>query len=350
MKKIDKIKIQNFQNHPDTTIDFAPGVNYITGPSDNGKTVVVRSIRWVAKNRPAGDQYIRKGTKECKVVLQEGRSRITRERNTKTNQYRLNRETYKAISLKVPEQISTALNMNDVNIQGQFDDFFLLQDTAGQVAQKFNKVMGLDVIDSTSKKVNSVVNAAKIREDFALEEVKRKTEELAAYDQLDAIQILVDGAVALQETIEKIHKRVDKTKRLMIEYELIEKQKDHFQELVKAAPQVEKAVKLQASIKTQQEKIYFTNHRLEECKRVKKTIDELTDWLSVEKEIPLIQTLVDTAEKADIRANKIEAHLAAVDIAEIEKQSILYRQEKAASNMVRYKEENPSCPTCEKVW
>ena len=51
---ITKIEIKNFQSHKDTMIDFDKGINSICGESDNGKTAIIRAIRWVIENRPLG--------------------------------------------------------------------------------------------------------------------------------------------------------------------------------------------------------------------------------------------------------------------------------------------------------
>lgn len=44
-----KLRIQNFQAHKDTTIEF-DRITTIVGPSDTGKSAVLRAFKWVEKN------------------------------------------------------------------------------------------------------------------------------------------------------------------------------------------------------------------------------------------------------------------------------------------------------------
>jgi DNA repair protein SbcC/Rad50 len=47
MTYINKVRIENFQSHEDTLMEFHKGLNVITGPSDHGKSAVMRAIKWV---------------------------------------------------------------------------------------------------------------------------------------------------------------------------------------------------------------------------------------------------------------------------------------------------------------
>jgi exonuclease SbcC len=51
---IKSIKIQNFETHIKTHLDLHPGVNVIVGESDEGKSGIIRSIKWNAKKQTAG--------------------------------------------------------------------------------------------------------------------------------------------------------------------------------------------------------------------------------------------------------------------------------------------------------
>ena len=66
---IDRVQILNFQRHGELKIVFDEQITTIVGPSDTGKSSVLRAIRWVAFNRPLGDGFIRFGENECVVRL-----------------------------------------------------------------------------------------------------------------------------------------------------------------------------------------------------------------------------------------------------------------------------------------
>ena len=52
---IQSLHIKNLQSHKDSHLDFCEGVNVIVGPSDSGKSAILRALRWIVKNRPQGD-------------------------------------------------------------------------------------------------------------------------------------------------------------------------------------------------------------------------------------------------------------------------------------------------------
>ena len=51
---IKSLKIENFQSHKDSYLEFSNGINIISGKSNNGKTAILRALNWVITNRPQG--------------------------------------------------------------------------------------------------------------------------------------------------------------------------------------------------------------------------------------------------------------------------------------------------------
>ena len=56
---INSVVVRNFQIHKKTSIEFVSGVNIISGTSDNGKSSLIRAMRWVIENRPQGFYFKR---------------------------------------------------------------------------------------------------------------------------------------------------------------------------------------------------------------------------------------------------------------------------------------------------
>ena len=67
--EITHISIHNFQSHADTELDLDPNFNVIIGESHQGKSAILRAIRWVAENKPSGKGVIRIGETEASVQL-----------------------------------------------------------------------------------------------------------------------------------------------------------------------------------------------------------------------------------------------------------------------------------------
>jgi exonuclease SbcC len=154
---IKSLHILNCQSHKDTFLEFHPGVNVIIGPTDSGKSAILRVIRWIVKNRPSGDT-LRSwwgGKTIADMQTTEGR-KIIRSRD-KTDEYQLDTTVFKAFNTSVPEEIAQALNLNEINLQRQLDAPFLLSDSPGDVAQHFNRVAGLDKIDVGEQNINKCI-------------------------------------------------------------------------------------------------------------------------------------------------------------------------------------------------
>ena len=69
MSCIRRLVIDNFQSHEHTEVEFGSGLNVVVGPSDFGKSALVRALRWVLYNEPRGANFIRAGTKVCQVKV-----------------------------------------------------------------------------------------------------------------------------------------------------------------------------------------------------------------------------------------------------------------------------------------
>ncbi len=59
MKAIKELHIREFQSHEATALQFHPGLNVLVGPSDSGKSAIVRALRWCLHNEPRGEAFIR---------------------------------------------------------------------------------------------------------------------------------------------------------------------------------------------------------------------------------------------------------------------------------------------------
>jgi chromosome segregation ATPase len=150
------IKIENFQSHENTTLEFSPGITAIIGESDSGKSAIMRAIRWVVDNRPTGEGFIswwnfQKGklAGSTKVTIETDDFIAVREKNKDGfNGYMANTTVYGTVGTDVPISITDGLNINEMNIHRQFESHFLLSMSAGDVAKYLNKLVKLDVIDT----------------------------------------------------------------------------------------------------------------------------------------------------------------------------------------------------------
>jgi len=158
---LSNLKIQGFQSHRATQLQFHPGVNVILGPTDNGKSAIFRAICWALYNRPLGEEFRSYWTSLTKVTTlfkEPGflDTEIIRAKAKGVNSYWLNGQEFKAFGADVPPDILKAHNLDpELNVQSQISPFFLLQGSSGEVAKYFNKVARLEDIDTVTKRIDS---------------------------------------------------------------------------------------------------------------------------------------------------------------------------------------------------
>ena len=223
---ISSIRIQNFQSHEDTEIQFHPGLNIVVGSGDSGKTAIHRALRWVQSNRirqddrPMGDGFISRWAKktsakgtvslthDCRVTVTKPDGTVTRFRDAakgkndkETNGYLLNGERFEAIGVGVPDAVSQFFNWSDVNVQKQHDQAFLLSKGAGEVASFLNRTVRLDTIDAHIQAASSLVRSE--RDALKLLEAQQSSDQKA----LEALSWVPD-AVGRMEVLDALDKQI----------------------------------------------------------------------------------------------------------------------------------------------
>ncbi len=174
---LEKMLMRNFQCHERLDITFDKRVTTIVGPSDVGKSAVIRAIRWLVTNKPSGDAFRKEGTKTTTVGLKFDGQTLVRRKGDSTNKITLDGKEYKAFGTDVPEPVVDALNLSEVSFQSQHDSPFWFSSTAGQISRELNAIVNLDVIDSTLKNLVSELRKAKIEKEGSQARLKEAEEE-----------------------------------------------------------------------------------------------------------------------------------------------------------------------------
>lgn len=232
-----KLLIRNFQSHKNTDVEFDPGVNVIAGASDSGKSSMFRSLIWVINNRPLGDSVRNwkcKKDDEVYVEIELGNEPVSIAKNRigKTSSYVLRDDveaiSYEAFKQDVPDEIRSALNMSEINIQSQHDSYFLLNDSPGEVARKLNELTGLDVIDRLFKFINGKILSTKRLLDDASSNIITTTNDIEGLSYIDTLEGELEALEVLINDYNKKVKEQDDVHSLIISLEDIdEKIKDY---------------------------------------------------------------------------------------------------------------------------
>ena len=194
---ISNVTIKNFESWKNTYIELSKGVSVIVGESDQGKSGIIRALTWNAQNRPRGDSFrndFLTDKKECvSVTVTYDENIIERKRNaTSTNQYTINnQEPMLALRSDVPIEISNLTKMKKVNIQSQHpsSQYFLLADKPGEVAKRFNKVAGLEIMDKAIADISSQVRTANSKISLCKEEIETREKQIQDFEWVEKAQV-----------------------------------------------------------------------------------------------------------------------------------------------------------------
>lgn len=192
---IKSLTLVNFQRHERLSLTLDPNITTIIGPTDTGKSAILRSLRWLALNKPRGKSFLRwyEDKVSVTVELEKGR-KVVRTQGT-SNTYKLDGKKYSAMGAEVPTEIQEVLRLSSVNFQGQHDRHYWFSETPGEVARHLNELTDLSIIDTTMAKLKSMVKKAKGQEEVfvgRVEEVEKEVGRLGYMEELDRELRLVE--------------------------------------------------------------------------------------------------------------------------------------------------------------
>lgn len=155
-----KILLRDFQRHRRKCLRLDRRITVLIGPTDSGKSTVLRALRYLCLNKLRGTHFIRHGQGRSVIKVWFDKGVVSRVRGKSDNLYKLNKSSFKAFGAnKVPDPIVAALRVSEVNFQRQGDYPFWFSESAGQVSQRLNELADLQamdhVLDRLAKRVRS---------------------------------------------------------------------------------------------------------------------------------------------------------------------------------------------------
>ena len=233
------IKLKDFQSHRRTHLKLSPGINVVVGPSDSGKTSIVRALRWVCLNRPVGTAIVRHGRRGAAACLTLPECQITRKRAKTANLYRIVYTPLKpkpgkraaltpfkavervlerflalpegrplvlrAVGRAVPEPVPDLTLLPEVCWQRQMDPPFLVSEPGPAAAARVNRAIGMDLAPIVVRRLNLIKGRADRKANACRMEMGSLEARLAPLASLDRAQRLS----ARQEGLAKEYARVE---------------------------------------------------------------------------------------------------------------------------------------------
>jgi len=218
MSLIKIIEIENFQSHALTQLELNNGLNVIVGPSDQGKSAVIRALRWVCYNEPRGTEFFRVGFGNCRVRLElDSGEQIIRERTTSKNRYIYrdelgNERIFEGFGNNIPWEISKVLKMPKVSLDTdteislsigqQLEGPFLLNESGTLRAKMIGRLTGVHIIDVAIRDVAKDLMTQQQEEKRLAGELKEIEEQLDKYHYLpDLLNCIKNGEKNLNHIV-----------------------------------------------------------------------------------------------------------------------------------------------------
>jgi len=207
-----QVRIQNFQSIEDCTV-LIDGLTVITGPNNSGKTAVIRAVRGVFTNPPAGP-LVRHGAAYLTVTLtfddgtvivwEKGWEKPGGKGKT-VNQYTINGKILQTVGRGAPPEVSV-LGVQEIQaatdkvwpqIADQFSGTLFLIDRPGSAVAE-----ALSDVEKVGKLTKALKSADKDRRSAVSELKVRRKDKTAAQDEVDRYAGL-DGVVTQTKSLSR---------------------------------------------------------------------------------------------------------------------------------------------------
>ncbi len=238
MLTIKRLTLENFQSHKFTIIDFDDGLNAIVGPTDSGKTAILRAIKWVLYNEPQGDSFIRQGESQTSVqILFSSGVVVKRYRSKSKNGYEItyadgSTTSFEGFGSQVPQEVLEATKMpkitlrqgetRSLNMAEQLEGPFLLTDNPSLKAAAIGKLVQADVIDYALGQVNlDLRNKKKDCRDLE-DELENLNKDLEGYSYLKDLGKTINDLEKIQETLKQREEKLESLNNLRENYTKIQ--------------------------------------------------------------------------------------------------------------------------------
>lgn len=160
--RIDRLKVTNFQSVEKADIELG-ALTVIVGPSNSGKSALLRALRAVTRNELA-PAAVRVGKTTLTASVEIDGTEVAIERGKSHSTYRIidpsgNEEIFTKAGRTVPEDVQKALHMPlpdgpDLIFSFQIDPPFLLNETGSTAAKTLGDLTNVSKLHEASREAN----------------------------------------------------------------------------------------------------------------------------------------------------------------------------------------------------
>lgn len=325
MKYIKKIILENFQSHKLSVIELDERMNVIVGPSDSGKSAIIRGLKWVLFNEPSGTYFIREGESECSVTIEfNDTTSLKRIRSKTKNSYILINNSGEEISFEgfgstIPIEIIEAIGIKKIqldstassyiNLGEQLEGPFLLSEKTSTRASAVGRLVGVNIVDEALREVLKDIRNLNISRKALEDNNTGLKSEIEGYDYLNDIKERYDKARQVEGIIKKKSDLLNKLKTYNTN---IIKVKEEKLQLNKIMEELNKINSLDQAIVVIDNKIIkhrYINNYSKNLTEVKRDIDLNSKIMTDLKGINKTDDIVNNLEKNNLKYRKLVSTL-----------------------------------------
>jgi exonuclease SbcC len=253
LRRLKRVILENFQSHRYTELLLAPTVTVFIGESDQGKSAIVRALRWLLYNKPQGADFIRVGADYCRVSTEfDDGLVISRERRGKTNRYEIRRPGQDLLVLEgfgrdVPAEVEELTAVRALKLEGaafelhiahQLDPPFILRETPAVRARAVGHLSGTQLFDAADKRAGRKLAGLSRRRQELEEQLEQLEAELQNFAGLELVEQLYDRCAGLHGRSEAAGKSAVKLAGFRDRFRRIAAELRQNQELLRSLPEV----------------------------------------------------------------------------------------------------------------
>lgn len=282
---IRTLRIENFQSHELTEMAFDDGLNVIVGASDQGKSAVIRALRWLLFNEPRGSDFIRVGASQCRVSIETANGfRVTRERTPSKNRYIVvkpdgEEQIYEGFGNTVPKEVSDVTGVSKVmldedtetvlHLGTQLEPPFLLSESGSIKAKAIGRLNGVHIIDAASRDTHRDLTRLTQEEKQYREQLTEVEEELMQFSDLAYMENILILLEERQARLKHLSTKLQNVRRLRDQHHHVQRELtsavqivEKTQHLERAALRLEQAAAIQSkSLRLNQSRTRWTQVR-----------------------------------------------------------------------------------------
>jgi exonuclease SbcC len=236
MKHIVKVIVENFQSHVRSELTFTKGLNVIIGPSDNGKSAILRALRWALYNEPRGSEFVRSGARECRVTVQmsDGAEIVRELILTKSGAASRSRyivklpdaepQVFEGFGIEVPLEVVKAHGMPQVQLDTdkrvllsfgtQLEGPFMMTETGSIRARAIGRLLGVHVVDAAMRNTQKDLRTVRLEVSRQEQRLQQYDEELLQYADIPEEEARLDRAESLLAQADQFGRRLQQLEAL----------------------------------------------------------------------------------------------------------------------------------------